>query len=63
MDVGLSEKGADEVGYGRHLLAREGIRPDVVYLSVLKRAIQTTNIAPEAAALEWLPVRGSGRGV
>jgi 2,3-bisphosphoglycerate-dependent phosphoglycerate mutase len=61
VDVGLSEKGTREAEYGGRLLAREGIRPDVVHTSLLKRAIQTTNIALEAAALEWLPVRRSWR--
>ena len=61
VDVGLSEKGRYEAEYGGRLLAREGIFPDVVHTSLLKRAIQTTNIALEAADLQWLPVRRSWR--
>jgi 2,3-bisphosphoglycerate-dependent phosphoglycerate mutase len=61
VDVGLSEKGRHEAEYGGRLLAREGILPDVVHTSLLKRAIQTTNIALEAADLQWLPVRRSWR--
>jgi len=61
VDVGLSEKGRHEAEYGGRLLVREGILPDVVHTSLLKRAIQTTNIALEAADLQWLPVRRSWR--
>jgi 2,3-bisphosphoglycerate-dependent phosphoglycerate mutase len=61
VDVGLSEKGQREAAYGGRLLAKEGIRPDVVHTSVLKRAIQTANIALDAADLQWLPVRRSWR--
>jgi 2,3-bisphosphoglycerate-dependent phosphoglycerate mutase len=61
VDVGLSAKGEQEAEYGGRLLAEAGIRPDVVHTSVLKRAIQTANIALEAADLQWLPVRRSWR--
>lgn len=61
VDVGLSEKGALEAEYGGRLLAQAEIHLDVVHTSVLKRAIQTANIALEAADLHWLPVRRSWR--
>jgi len=61
VDVGLSERGAREAEYGGRLLAEAGIRVDVVHTSVLKRAIQTANIALEAADLQWLPVLRSWR--
>jgi len=61
VDVGLSAKGEQEAEYGGRLLAEAAIRPDVVHTSVLKRAIQTANIALEAADMEWLPVRRSWR--
>jgi len=61
VDVGLSDQGAREAAYGGRLLAEAGIRPDVVHTSVLKRAIQTANIALEEADLLWLPVRRSWR--
>jgi 2,3-bisphosphoglycerate-dependent phosphoglycerate mutase len=61
VDVGLSEKGAREAEAGGRLLVDATVRPDVVHTSVLKRAIQTANIALEAADLQWLPVRRSWR--
>ena len=61
VDVGLSDRGADEAAYGGRLLAEAGLRPDVVHTSVLKRAIQTANIALEVADLLWLPVCRSWR--
>jgi 2,3-bisphosphoglycerate-dependent phosphoglycerate mutase len=61
VDVGLSEKGAEEAAYGGRLIAEAGLRPDVVHTSVLLRAIQTANVALEAAELLWLPVRRSWR--
>jgi 2,3-bisphosphoglycerate-dependent phosphoglycerate mutase len=59
VDVALSDRGAEEAAYGGRLLAESGLRPDVVHTSVLTRAIQTANIALEAAELLWLPVRRS----
>ena len=61
VDVGLSENGVREAEYGGRLLTQAEIRLDVVHTSVLKRAIQTANIALEAADLQWLPVRRSWR--
>ncbi len=61
VDVGLSEKGEEEAAYGGRLLAESGLRLDVLHTSVLTRAIQTANIALEAADLLWLPVRRSWR--
>jgi 2,3-bisphosphoglycerate-dependent phosphoglycerate mutase len=61
VDVGLSATGAAEAQRGGTMLAESGLRPDVVYTSVLTRAIQTANIALEAARLLWLPVHRSWR--
>jgi 2,3-bisphosphoglycerate-dependent phosphoglycerate mutase len=61
VDVGLSEKGVREAEYGGRLLAEAQIGLDVVHTSVLKRAIQTANVALEVADLQWLPVRRSWR--
>jgi 2,3-bisphosphoglycerate-dependent phosphoglycerate mutase len=61
VDVGLSAAGAAEAQRGGAMLADAGLRPDIVHTSVLTRAIQTANIALEAAGLLWLPVRRSWR--
>jgi len=61
VDVGLSDKGAEEAAYGGRLIAEAGLAPEVVHTSVLTRAIQTANIALEAADLLWLPVKRSWR--
>jgi 2,3-bisphosphoglycerate-dependent phosphoglycerate mutase len=61
VDVGLSEQGAAEAVSGGELLRESGLRPDVLHTSVLTRAIQTANLALEAAGLLWLPVRRSWR--
>ena len=49
VDVPLTEKGRAEAARGGELLEAEGIRPDVVHTSLLKRAITTANLALEAA--------------
>src|SRR5580700_1487364 len=61
VDVGLSAAGVAEAQRGGSMLAQSGLRPAVVHTSVLTRAIQTANIALEAAGLLWLPVRRSWR--
>ena len=60
-DVPLSGTGADEARTAGGLLRDAGIRPDVLYTSVLTRAIQTANIALEVADLLWLPVHRTWR--
>jgi 2,3-bisphosphoglycerate-dependent phosphoglycerate mutase len=61
VDVGLSATGADEAANSGRLLREADVRPDVLYTSVLTRAIQTAHIALEAAELLWLPVHRSWR--
>jgi 2,3-bisphosphoglycerate-dependent phosphoglycerate mutase len=61
VDIGLSDKGAEEAANGGHLLVEAALQPDVVHTSVLTRAIQTANIALAAADLLWLPVLRSWR--
>ena len=61
MDVPLTEKGRAEAARGGELLEAEGIRPDVVHTSLLKRAITTANLALEAADRQWIPVKRSWR--
>jgi 2,3-bisphosphoglycerate-dependent phosphoglycerate mutase len=61
VDIGLSDKGAEEAAKGGHLLVEAALQPDVVHTSVLTRAIQTANITLAAADLLWLPVQRSWR--
>jgi 2,3-bisphosphoglycerate-dependent phosphoglycerate mutase len=61
VDVRLSAAGRAEAARGGEQLAAAGLRPDVVHTSVLNRAIETANIALDAADLSWLPVRRSWR--
>ena len=61
VDVPLTEKGRAEAARGGELLEAEGIRPDVVHTSLLKRAITTANLALEAADRQWIPVKRSWR--
>jgi 2,3-bisphosphoglycerate-dependent phosphoglycerate mutase len=61
VDVGLADKGVQEASAGGRMLADAGLRPDIVHTSVLTRAIQTANVALDAAGLSWLPVRRSWR--
>jgi 2,3-bisphosphoglycerate-dependent phosphoglycerate mutase len=61
VDVGLSEAGVAEAENAGRLLAEEGLAPERVHTSVLRRAIQTANITLDAADLHWLPVSRSWR--
>ncbi len=61
VDASLSEKGRGEARRGGELLAASGVLPDVLHTSVLRRAIQTAEIALDAAQRQWLPVRRSWR--
>lgn len=61
VDVRLSEQGLGEARRAGELLVNSGLLPDVVHTSVLSRAIQTANIALDAADRMWIPVRRSWR--
>ncbi|WP_133848296.1 phosphoglyceromutase [Labedaea rhizosphaerae] len=61
VDVALSEKGAVEARRGGELLAAAGLLPDVLHTSVLRRAIQTANLALDVADRHWIPVRRDWR--
>lgn len=61
VDVRLSEKGRGEAIRAGELISAAGLAPDVLYTSVLSRAIQTANLALDAADLLWLPVKRSWR--
>jgi len=55
-DVDLSPQGVSEARSAGQEIARSGVLPDVVYSSVLKRAIRTEWLILEALDLFWLPV-------
>jgi 2,3-bisphosphoglycerate-dependent phosphoglycerate mutase len=61
VDVPLSEKGRVEAARSGQLLAENGLLPDVLHTSVLKRAIATAELALAAADRQWIPVRRSWR--
>lgn len=61
VDVRLTEQGRGEAARAGELLAEAGVLPDVVHTSVLSRAIQTANLALEAADRMWIPVERSWR--
>ncbi|OBC11614.1 phosphoglyceromutase [Mycobacterium sp. 852013-50091_SCH5140682] len=61
VDVDLTEKGRDEAVRGGELLAEQGVLPDVVYTSLLRRAINTANLALDKADRHWIPVHRDWR--
>jgi 2,3-bisphosphoglycerate-dependent phosphoglycerate mutase len=61
VDVPLSEVGESEARRGGELLKTQGILPDVVHTSVLRRAINTANLALDAADRHWIPVHRDWR--
>ncbi|MGA5538090.1 phosphoglyceromutase [Mycolicibacterium nivoides] len=61
VDVDLTEKGRTEAVRGGKLLVEEGVLPDVVYTSLLRRAITTANLALDAADRHWIPVHRDWR--
>jgi len=61
VDVKLSDKGQEEAKRGGTLLKEQGLLPDLVHTSLLRRAIQTANFALDACDRHWIPVRRSWR--
>lgn len=55
-DVGLSEKGIEEAKKGGSFIKLEGIKFDIAYTSMLKRAIKTLDYVLEEIDQVWLPV-------
>lgn len=60
-DVDLSEEGIKEAHRGGQVLAKEGYDFDVVYTSLLKRAIHTMNIVLDELDRNWLPIKKTWR--
>ncbi len=61
VDVDLTEQGRAEAQAAGQLMRDEGLSFDVVYTSVLKRAIRTLWIALDEMDLMWLPITRSWR--
>ena len=61
VDVALSEKGRAEAAAGGRMLVENGVLPDVVHTSVLRRAITTAFLALDAADRHWIDVKRSWR--
>jgi len=61
VDVDLSDKGVGEAKNAGVLLKQEGLKIDVAFTSVLKRAIKTCNLALESADQMYIPVNKSWR--
>jgi 2,3-bisphosphoglycerate-dependent phosphoglycerate mutase len=58
-DVDLSDLGRVEAAQAGQELLREGLRPDLAFTSVLKRAIRTLWIILDTMDRMWLPVERS----
>lgn len=56
VDVDLSDQGRAEAKRAGQLLAESGLKPDLLFTSKLKRAINTANIALDAADRGWIDV-------
>jgi 2,3-bisphosphoglycerate-dependent phosphoglycerate mutase len=61
VDVRLTEQGVTEAKRAGELLSAANLLPDVLYTSVLTRAIQTANLALDVAGRAWIPVKRSWR--
>ncbi len=61
VDVDLAEKGVQEAIQGGRALKEQKLQFDIVYTSVLKRAIKSMNLVLEELDQHWLPVIKSWR--
>lgn len=61
VDVDLSDLGRQEAKRAGELLLASGLKPDLLYTSRLKRAINTANIALAAADRGWIDVKRDWR--
>jgi len=60
-DVGLTEIGETEARTAGRLMAEEGLKPDVMFTSVLRRATETADLALEEAGWSDIPTKLSWR--
>lgn len=61
VDVELSDLGRKEANRAGELLLASGLKPDLLYTSRLKRAINTAHIALNAADRSWIDVKRDWR--
>ena len=61
VDVDLSDQGRAEAKRAGELLAESGLKPELLYTSKLKRAINTAHIALNAAERVWIDVKRDWR--
>ncbi len=61
VDVDINEKGIGEAKRGAEMLKAEGLLPDVVHTSLLRRAIHTAYLALDGCDRHWIPVRRTWR--
>ncbi|MEY3327089.1 MAG: hypothetical protein RL044_1042 [Actinomycetota bacterium] len=61
MDVDLSDQGRQEAKRAGELLKQSNLKPNVLFTSVLKRAINTAHIALDQIDRNWIPTYPSWR--
>lgn len=61
VDVSLSAKGEQEAKRAGELFIEQNLLPDILHTSLLKRAINTAEIALNQCERHWIPVRRSWR--
>ncbi|MBO1030699.1 phosphoglyceromutase [Tessaracoccus sp. SD287] len=61
VDVDINEKGVGEAEKAAGLLEAEGLLPDVLHTSLLRRAIHTAQITLDGCDRHWIPVKRSWR--
>jgi 2,3-bisphosphoglycerate-dependent phosphoglycerate mutase len=61
VDVDLTDKGRAEGARAGELLKEQGVLPDVLFTSLLRRAITTANLALDKADRHWIPVHRDWR--
>lgn len=60
-DVGLTEEGEAEARMAGRLMKEEGLEPDIMFTSVLKRATETADLALDEAGWSDIPTKRSWR--
>ncbi len=61
VDVDLTDQGIKEAKRAGDLLSASGLKPDILYTSVLKRAINTAHLALNEMGRNWIETKRSWR--